>query len=128
MLPNKFFIEVIPHKEKTPLYIEIMDISEIEKNLLKIQAIVNTLETQLDYLVEYINTDNLTPRSHTEELFNVLKLVNPTKEEFLSTFNSYLVTEKLVSSNLIITLNPLLQKTTGLQGQIIYSELIKILL
>jgi len=105
-----------------------MDISEIEKNILKIQATVTTLETQLNYLMEYINTDNITPTPQTQELFDILKLTNPTKEEFLSLFNSYLVAENLVSSSLIIRLNPLLQKTTGLNGQISYSELIKILL
>jgi len=105
-----------------------MDISEIEKNLLKIQATVNTLETQLNYLKEYIQTDNITPTQQTQELFDILKLTNPTKEEFLSTFNSYLVAENLVNSSLIIKLNPLLQKITGLHGQIIYSDLIKLLM
>jgi len=105
-----------------------MDISEIEKNLLKIQATVLTLETQLNYLIDYINTDNLTPSEKTQELFDILKLMNPTKEEFLNTLNTYLVSHNLVGSTLIIKLDPLLERATGLIGELSYSELIKELL
>jgi len=105
-----------------------MDISEIEKNLLKIKMTLNSIETQLNYLKEYIQTDNLIPTPQTKELFSTLGLISPSKEEFLSTFNTYLVSENLVGPTLVIKLNPLLEKSFNLSGSILYADLIKMII